>query len=73
MRGTSLLGLVLALAITVALFGGAYLAVEVIMPALARGQGMEMLRWLAVAVIGGILAYRLFKRFRRRRRAEDDA
>ena len=73
MRTTSILGLVLALAVTVALFGGAFLAIEVIMPALARGEGLAMLRWLAVAVIGGILAYRLFKRFRRRRRADEDA
>ena len=66
MRGSAL-GLVLALLMTGAIFGGAWLLIQVIIPAMGRGESMPLLRWGAVALIGAVLVYRLVSRYRRGR------
>jgi hypothetical protein len=62
------LGLLLAILVTAVIFGGAFLIAQVIVPAMLRGESIAMLRWGAVALIGGFLIYRLYGRLRRRRR-----
>jgi divalent metal cation (Fe/Co/Zn/Cd) transporter len=72
MRGSAV-GLLLAIFVTAVIFGGAFLVVQVIVPAMMRGESLDMLRWGAVVLIGGFLAYRIFARLRRRRRARSES
>ena len=67
MGGTSILGLVLALLVTGAIFGTAYFVVS-ILPTLASGDAMGLARWAAAAAIGGVLVYRQYGRVRGRRK-----
>ena len=74
MGGTSILGLVLALLITGAIFGTGYFVLS-ILPTLASGEAMGLARWGAAALIGAVLAYRLYGRTRgrsKKRPALDD-
>jgi ABC-type nickel/cobalt efflux system permease component RcnA len=72
MRGSAV-GLLLALLVTAVIFGGAFLVVQVIVPAMMRGESLDMLRWGGVVLIGGFLAYRIYGRLRRRRRARSES
>ena len=67
-----LLGLVMAVLVTGAIFGGGWLLLQVIIPAVGRGEALPMLRWAAIAIIGAILVYRLFGRYHRRKGARGD-
>jgi hypothetical protein len=66
MRGTSIIGLLLAVAVTCALFGGAWLIVHVI----RTGEWMAASRWVVVVILGGIVIFRVVARIRRRRAGE---
>ena len=63
MRSTSIIGLLAALAVTAGLFGGAWLIVQVI----STGQWLVAVRWIALVLIAGVLAFRIITRIRRRR------
>jgi hypothetical protein len=71
MRGSAV-GLLLAILVTAVIFGGAFLIVQIIVPAMMRGESLAMLRWGAVALIGGFLVYRIYGRLRRRRRMRNE-
>ena len=66
MRATSIIGLLLAIAVTGAMFGIAWLVVQVI----STGQWVSALRWVALVVLGGVLIFRIVARIRKRRASE---
>jgi hypothetical protein len=63
MRGTSIIGLLLAVAVTAALFGTAWLIVQ----GISSGQWIEVVRWVALALLTGLLVARLVIRIMKRR------
>ena len=67
MNRTSILGLVLALLATGTIFGTAYFVVYVV-PTMAGGDVLVLMRWAAMALIGGLLLYRLYARVGRSRK-----
>lgn len=67
MRKSTLIGFPLAVLATAVLFGGIYLVVTVLVPALMRGEWGLPLRIGGIVVIAAVLGYRLYRRIRDRR------
>lgn len=67
MNGTSLLGLILALLVTGTIFGAGYFIIYIV-PTLAGGDALLLMRWAAVVLIVGLLLYRLYARLGRSRK-----
>jgi hypothetical protein len=63
MRGTSIIGLLLAIAVTAVIFGVVWLVVQ----GIRTGQWVDVVRWVVLVVAVGWLTFRVVARIRRRR------